>query len=100
MQEKQYRLKRIYQSYGKVYVPGVYNESELPVFLRGREDYTEPALGEPALGEPASIVDTPDVITDIAPLTELRSKLRKPIKPDKPDKPDTPDKEEIIDAQG
>lgn len=69
MQEKQYKLKRLYQSYGQVYVPGIYKESELPVFLRGRADYTELVDIE----TPTPLAVEPP--TEILP--ELRNKLRK-----------------------
>lgn len=77
MQEKQFRLKRLYQSYGKVYIPGIYNENELPLFLRGREDYTELIDIEPSvpidIETPAPLAVEPP--TDVLP--ELRNKLRK-----------------------
>lgn len=77
MQEKQYKLKRLYQSYGQVYIPGIYKESELPVFLRGRADYTELVDIEPSISidieTPAPLAVEPP--TEILP--ELRNKLRK-----------------------
>lgn len=52
------KLLKLYQSYNKVYAPGVYEIDQLPVFLRSNLNYVEPIKEVEKQDIPESEIDT------------------------------------------